>query len=466
MRMENQVQEKRLMNQQAEQALLGTILLDNSLMEQCRLRPGQFAVEVHRNLFYVMRKLDNEGKPIDPVTILEVVKKEKLDKVGGMFYITELLSNSIVSSSFSHYQDIVEDYSQRRMVAEIAQNTLLRLETHSGQDLLQCALSDLNALDAVEGSGGDGHIRDALMTTFEKFEVDHGVVTGIPTGYRDLDAILSGFQPGDFVVIGARPSVGKTAFALNIADNAAEAGDVVGLFSLEMSEEQLIKRFISSSGHIDGTKMKNPRRSFQHEDWEKTTIAISRLSDKPIHIFDDPAITVGEIRRKCRQLRRQYKNRRILIMIDYLQLIQGDSKHRGNRQAEVAEISRALKVIARKLDVTIVALSQLSRGVEQRQDKRPMLSDLRETGQIEQDADIIAFLYRDDYYNADSEKKNIIEIIIAKQRNGPIGTVELVFLKNYNKFVSLDQSHQNNQPPDQKQPVPLSRIPDMYRRGK
>lgn len=250
--------------------------------------------------------------------------------------------------------------------------------------------------------------------------------------------MTSGFQKNDLIIVAARPSVGKTAFALNIAQNVGvRSRETVAIFSLEMSAAQLVQRIICAESNVDATRL---RTGFlENEDWEKITMAIGTLSEAKIFIDDSPALTVADIRSKCRRLKREQGLG--LVLIDYLQLIQGRGTS-DNRQQEVSEISRTLKAIARELEVPVIALSQLSRGVEQRQDKRPLMSDLRESGSIEQDADIVAFLYRDDYYNQDSEKKNIIEIIIAKQRNGPVGTVELVFLKNYNKFVNLDRNHE------------------------
>jgi replicative DNA helicase len=284
-------------------------------------------------------------------------------------------------------------------------------------------------------------IRDVLMEVFEKVEflyTNKGGVSGIPSGFIDLDKMTNGFQPNELIIVAARPSVGKTAFALNIAQNVAvRSTETVAIFSLEMSASQLVQRIICAESNVDATRMRTGE--LKGDDWEKLSMAIGALSEAQIYIDDTPGITVSDIRAKCRRLKKEKGLG--LILIDYLQLIQGRGKAGENRQQEVSEISRTLKQIARELEVPVIALSQLSRGVEQRQDKRPMMSDLRESGSIEQDADIVAFLYRDDYYDKDSEKKNIIEIIIAKQRNGPVGTVELVFLKNYNKFVSLDRSH-------------------------
>jgi replicative DNA helicase len=248
--------------------------------------------------------------------------------------------------------------------------------------------------------------------------------------------MTSGFQGGDLIIVAARPSVGKTTFALNIAQNVGiKVGEGVAVFSLEMSAPQIVKKMVSAEGNIDANRMRTGH--FEGDDWERMSMAVGKLSEADIYIDDTPGITVTEIRAKCRRLAKAGKLG--LIVIDYLQLIQSSSRG-SNRQEEVSAISRTLKQLARELNVPVIALSQLSRGVEQRQDKRPMMSDLRESGSIEQDADIVAFLYRDDYYDKESEKKNIIEIIISKQRNGPVGTVELAFLKNYNKFASLDRT--------------------------
>lgn len=267
---------------------------------------------------------------------------------------------------------------------------------------------------------------------------DNGGITGIPSGFTDLDAMTAGFQESDLIIVAARPSVGKTAFALNIAQNVAKnTNETVAIFSLEMSAEQLVKRMISAEGNIEASKMRTA--NLKTDDWEKASHAIGILGSSNIVIYDPSYITAQEILNQCRRLKKQEGLG--MIVIDYLQLIAGSGKRGENRQQEVSEISRTLKRMARELEVPVIALSQLSRGVESRQDKRPMMSDLRESGSIEQDADIVAFLYRDDYYNADSEKKNLIEIIISKQRNGPVGMVELVFMKNFNKFVNYERGY-------------------------
>jgi replicative DNA helicase len=285
-----------------------------------------------------------------------------------------------------------------------------------------------------------------LVKTYDNIELLHtrkGDVTGIPTGFRDLDKVTAGFQRNDLIIVAARPSVGKTAFALNVAQNVAtRANENVAIFSLEMGAEQLVMRMLCAEGNIDAQVMRTG--ALQNEDWRKLTMAMGSLSNAGIFIDDTPGIRVNDIRAKCRRLKQEHGLG--MIMIDYLQLIQGPGRSGENRQQEVSDISRSLKGLARELEVPVIALSQLSRGVEQRQDKRPMMSDLRESGSIEQDADIVSFLYREDYYDKETEDQNMIEIIIAKQRNGPTGTVKLAFVKEYNKFVTIDWSqHEGGQ---------------------
>lgn len=290
-----------------------------------------------------------------------------------------------------------------------------------------------------KNSGAFKNIKDVLVQTYDNIEQLHnrkGDITGIPTGFIELDRMTAGFQRNDLIIVAARPSVGKTAFALNIAQNVATKTDEsVAIFSLEMGAEQLVMRMLCAEGNINAQNLRTG--NLTEEDWGKLTMAMGSLSNSGIFIDDTPGIRVSEIRSKCRRLKQE--NGLGMILIDYLQLIQGSGRSSDNRQQEVSEISRALKALARELEVPVIALSQLSRGVEQRQDKRPMMSDIRESGSIEQDADIVAFLYRDDYYDKESENKNIIEIIIAKQRNGPVGTVSLAFVKEYNKFVNLER---------------------------
>lgn len=427
-----------LMNYEAEQAAIGAMIVEPELIGECWLKPEHFGDKRHNNLFYVFRDLEQKGKPVDLVSIVERVGKAKVDKIGGVGYITELAGSIASTANFNYYQGVIYDYYQKRMAYKVAKNMMNDVIESEPGKLIQSGIDELTAIGENDVDESDGTIDDALMDVFEWMEQDHGTITGAQTGYAELDNMLNGLQKQDLIILGARPSMGKTAFAANICLNyATKYNGPAAIFSLEMSKEQLIKRMISSVGNIDASKMRNPKAYFVEDDWRKSVDTIGELGNMPFHIFDDPGVDVNYIRKKCRMLKKKYEEKHIVVMIDYLQLVLGDPKHKGNRTAEISEISRTLKHIARDLDITIIALSQLSRAVEQRQDKRPMLSDLRESGQIEQDADVIGFLYRDDYYNAESEKKNIIEIIIAKQRNGPTGKVELVFLKNYSKFINV-----------------------------
>src|SRR5699024_5366972 len=307
--------------------------------------------------------------------------------------------------------------------------------------LLSEAEKNMMEVSNRKNAGDFQHIQDVLVDTYDNIERLHtqqGEVTGIPTGFTDLDKVTAGFQRNDLIIVAARPSVGKTAFALNIAQNVAtKTTENVAIFSLEMGADQLVSRMLCAEGNIDAQVLRTG--ALQAKDWEKLTLAMGSLSNAGIFIDDSSGIRVNEIRSKCRRLQQEHGLG--MIIIDYLQLIQGSGKAGESRQQEVSEISRSLKGLARELKVPVIALSQLSRSVEQRQDKRPMMSDLRESGSIEQDADIVSFLYREDYYDKESEN-NMIEIIIAKQRNGPTGTVSLAFKKEYNKFVNVDWNEQ------------------------
>jgi replicative DNA helicase len=432
-------------NLEAEQAVLGAILLDGEalIVASERLAPEDFYRAAHQHIFEAMLQLGESNEPVDLVTLFTKLDNVGLlDEVGGIGYLTELANAVPTAANAGYYAQIIEEKAMLRKLIRAA--TQIASDGYTNADDVGELISDAERrILELSGRRGEGFIaiRDVLMEVFERVEhlFHHkGGTTGIPSGFPDLDKMTSGFQRSDLIIVAARPSVGKTAFALNIAQNVGvRARETVAIFSLEMSASQLVQRMICAEANVDAQRM---RTGFlEGDDWEKLTMAIGSLSEANIYIDDSPAITVADIRAKCRRLK---KERGLgMILIDYLQLIHG-RKGSDNRQQEVSEISRTLKQIARELEVPVIALSQLSRGVEQRQDKRPMMSDLRESGSIEQDADIVAFLYRDDYYDKESEKKNIIEIIIAKQRNGPVGTVELAFMKNFNKFVSLDRSHE------------------------
>ncbi|WP_018130444.1 replicative DNA helicase [Effusibacillus pohliae] len=430
-------------NIEAEQAVLGAVLIEPDALTVVSeiLKPEDFYRTSHQKIFEGMIEVAENGEPVDIVTLTAHLQDTgQLEEVGGVSYLATLANTVPTAANADYYANIVKEKAVVRRLIKVA--TQIAASGYEGTDdvagLLDEAERRIAELSNEKITRGFTPIKDILLTTFERIEFLYshkGGVTGIPSGYPDLDRLTSGFQKSDLIIVAARPSVGKTAFSLNIAQNVAvRAGVPVAIFSLEMSKEQLVQRILCAEATIDAGKM---RTGFlDDDDWPKLTMAVSTLAEAPIFIDDTPGITVTEIRAKCRRLQQEHGLG--MILIDYLQLIQGRGKS-DNRQQEISDISRNLKMIARELDVPVIALSQLSRSVEQRQDKRPMLSDLRESGSIEQDADIVAFLYRDDYYDPESERKNIIEIIIAKQRNGPTGKVELVFLKNFNKFVSLER---------------------------
>jgi replicative DNA helicase len=433
-------------NLEAEQAVLGAILLDGEALITAmeRIQTEDFYRTAHQYIYQSITEIAEANEPVDLITLTAKLQdKRQLEEIGGVTYLSELANAVPTAANVDYYAQIVEEKSMLRRLIRTA-TQIVSNGYASGDDissLLSEAEQRILEISQRRSSTGFVLIREVLMEVFEKVEFlsqNRGGFTGIASGFRELDRMTSGFQRSDLIILAARPSVGKTAFALNVAQNVGvREKQTVAIFSLEMGASQLVQRMICAEANVDASRMRTG--ALEGEDWTKMTMAISSLSEANIYIDDTPGITVYDIRAKCRRLK---KERGLgMVVIDYLQLIQG--RGRGdNRQQEVSEISRTLKMMARELDVPVIALSQLSRGVEQRQDKRPLMSDLRESGSIEQDADIVAFLYRDDYYNKESEKEGIIEIIIAKQRNGPVGTVELAFLKQYNKFVNLDRQHQ------------------------
>ncbi|HEU4962481.1 MAG TPA: replicative DNA helicase [Bacilli bacterium] len=432
-------------NMEAEQAVLGAVLIEAEALTPVSemLQAEDFYRKTHQMIFDAIVRVSESGEPVDLITVTAQLQHVgQIDDIGGVAYLASLANSVPTAANVDYYAQIVKEKSiMRRLI-----NTATKIAATGYEGGVEVAEMIDDAEKRIleisqQGSANKGFtpIKDVLLDTFERIEFlynNKGAVTGTPTGYPDLDKMTSGFKPSELIILAARPAVGKTAFALNIAQNVAvrEKG-TVAIFSLEMGREQLVQRMLCAEANIDAGKM---RTGFLDEDdWPKLTMAVGTLSEAPIYIDDTPGITVSEIRAKLRRLKVEHGLK--LVVIDYLQLIMGKGKG-DNRQQEVSEISRTLKLIARELECPVIALSQLSRSVEQRQDKRPMMSDLRESGSIEQDADIVSFLYRDDYYNPESERKNIIEIIIAKQRSGPTGTVELVFLKNFNKFVSLEKA--------------------------
>ena len=442
-------------NIEAEQAVLGAIFLEPEAFSTAaeRIGPSDFFRAGHQVIFEAMLELFEKGEPIDLVTVTTLLSdSNKLEIAGGVPYLTDLASSVPTAANIDYYSKIVEEKALLRRLIQTA--TEIVTESYNREDeveeLLDQAERNILAVSSRKNATSFKPIKDVLIKVYDNIEKLHHAkddVTGIPTGFRDLDRITSGFQKSDLIIIAARPSMGKTAFALNIAQNVAiNTDENVAIFSLEMGAEQLVQRMLCAEGNIDSQRLRTGK--LEQEDWGKLTMAMGSLSHAGIFIDDSPGIRVSDIRSKCRRLKQEHGLG--MIIIDYLQLIQGSERLRENRQQEVSEISRSLKSLARELEVPVIALSQLSRSVEQRQDKRPMMSDLRESGSIEQDADIVGFLYREDYYDKDSDNQNI-EIIISKQRNGPTGTVELAFVKEFNKFVDLEFRYDEEDAP----PIPV-----------
>lgn len=439
-------------NIEAEQAVLGAIFLQPESFSVASelLVYTDFYRTSHQRIYEAMMRLSERGEPIDVVTVTTLLSNEQtLDEAGGVSYLSDIAGTVPTAANIGFYSKIVEEKALlRRLIRTATDIVSTSFEREDNvDDVLNEAEKNILTVSSRQNAGAFKSIKDVLIEVYDDIEQRHqndDEVTGIPTGYRDLDRITSGFQPNDLIIVAARPSVGKTAFALNIAQNIATRTDEnVAIFSLEMGAEQLVSRMLCAEGNIDSQRLRTG--NLEADDWGKLTMAMGSLSNAGIYIDDSPGIRVSDIRSKCRRLKQEHGLG--MIIIDYLQLIQGSEQSKENRQQEVSEISRSLKGLARELEVPLIALSQLSRGVEQRQDKRPMMSDLRESGSIEQDADIVSFLYRDDYYDEESEQQNIIEIIISKQRNGPTGTVELAFVKEYNKFVDLDHRYGSSDMP-------------------
>ena len=406
------------------------------------LKPDDFYRQDNKTIYEAILNLYNRAEPIDIITVKsELTSLGKLEAVGGLEYIAVLPDKVPTTANVEKYIKIVEEKSILRRLIK-ASNELIDLgyaETEDVDTIMDQAEKKVFEISQGKNQKGYTPIKDILVESFaelEKLYNQKEPITGIPTGFADLDYKTAGLHNSDLVLIAARPAMGKSAFALNLATNAAVQSKVpVVIFNLEMSKSQLVSRILCSEAMVDSNKVRTGK--IEEDDWVKLATALGPLSEAPIYIDDTPGITVTEIRAKCRKLKME-KNLG-LIVIDYLQLIQGSGKRNSSREQEISEISRSLKILAKELDVPVIALSQLSRAAEQRADHRPMLSDLRESGAIEQDADIVMFLYRDDYYNPDSEKKNIAEVIMAKHRAGSTGTVELLWLGSYTKFVNIEK---------------------------
>jgi len=433
-------------NLEAEESVLGACFLSKyALQKACEnLTQESFYDEKNGKIFATMAALMEEKVPIDLTTVTSYLKnKNELTEVGGVEYLTEIVNFVPTATNIDYYIKTVEDAAILRNLIETA--TSIATEGYSTEESVNEILdnSEKKILNIVKNrkSSEFRTIKEVLIKTqsdLERLAENKGEITGLPTGWYDLDKVTTGLHENEFIIIAARPAMGKTAFALNLATHVAMSQNKsVALFNLEMSAEQLAMRIISSLGQLEGFKLKTG--NLMNNDWKRVNEAISQLSGTNMVIDDTPGITIGEIRAKCRRLASSEKGL-ALVVIDYLQLISGGKNYGANRQQEVSDISRSLKTLAMELNVPVIALSQLSRSVESREDKRPLMSDLRESGSIEQDADIVAFLYRDDYYNKEArteDNTSISELIIGKHRNGPTTTIELLFKKDTSSFLNL-----------------------------
>ena len=429
---------------EAEQAVIGSMLTDKDSVISAveTLKDEDFYREDNKVIYGAIMNLYNRGEPVDIITLKdELVSLGKFEAVGGLEYLAELPEKVPTTANVDKYIKIVEEKSMLRTLIKTA-NELIVLgydQTQEVEDIMDVAEKKIFNVMQRKNQKGYSSMKDILVESFTQLEELYNRkqhITGVPTGFADLDYKTAGLHNSDLILVAARPAMGKSAFALNIASYAAVKANVpVAIFSLEMSKEQLVNRILCSEAMVDSNKVRTGK--IEDEDWAKLAMASGELSESQIFIDDTPGISIMEIRAKCRKMKLE-KNIG-LVVIDYLQLVQGSSKKGGSREQEISEISRSLKILAKEINVPVIALSQLSRAPEQRPDHRPMLSDLRESGAIEQDADIVMFLYRDDYYNEDSEKKNIAEVIIAKHRAGSTGTVELLWLGNYTKFANIEK---------------------------
>ena len=428
---------------EAEQSVIGSMIMDREAIVVASeiVTEDDFYGKQYGVLFEAMVELNNEGKPVDLVTLQDRLKeKEVPPEVSSLEFIRDLVTAVPTSANIKYYAGIVAEKATLRRLIKL--NEEIANTCYIGKESLEYILEDTEkrVFDLVQrrNTGEFVPIREVVMNAMDKIEKasrNSGVVTGIPTGFIDLDYRTAGMQPSDLVLIAARPSMGKTAFVLNIAQHVAfKQNQTVAIFSLEMSKEQLVNRLFALESQVDSQNIRTGQ--LNDTEWEKLIETAGIIGKSNLIIDDTPGISIAELRSKCRKYKLEHNLS--MIIIDYLQLMSGSGRG-DSRQQEISDISRSLKAIARELSVPVLALSQLSRAVEQRPDHRPMLSDLRESGAIEQDADVVMFIYRDDYYNHDTERKDIAEIIIAKQRNGPIGTIELAWIPKYTKFANLQR---------------------------
>ena len=429
---------------EAEQAILGCMLTDrDSVIAAIEvLKEDAFYREDNKAIYAAILSLYSKNEPIDIITVkAELIETGNFERVGGLEYLASLPERVPTTANVDKYIKIVDEKAMLRNLISSA-NELVALgydETEDVDRIMDMAEKKIFDLAQKKNTKGYSALKDVLVETFAKLEElynQKGQLSGTPTGFKDYDLKTSGLHDSDLIIVAARPAMGKSAFAINIATNVAvQAKKGVAIFNLEMSKEQVGNRILCCEALVDSNKVRTGQ--LEDDDWVKLASTLTRLSEAPIYIDDTAGISIMEIRAKCRKLKIEKDIG--LVVIDYLQLIQGSGKKNASREQEITEISRSLKILAKELQIPVIALSQLSRSVEKRDDKRPMLSDLRESGAIEQDADQVIFLYRDDYYNEDSEKKNVAEVILAKHRGGSTGTIDLAWLPSYTKFANLEK---------------------------
>ena len=429
---------------EAEQAILGCMLTDKDAVVSAIevLKEESFYREDNRAIFAAIYSLYAKSEPVDIITVkAELVETGNFERVGGLEYLASLPERVPTTANVDKYIKIVEEKAALRELITTS-NELVALgydETEDVDNIMDMAERKVFDLASKKNTKGYSPLRDVLVESFDKIEKlynNKGAFSGTPTGFYDFDRITSGLHGSELIILAARPAMGKSAFAINIATNVAVKAKVpVAIFNLEMAKEQVANRILSSEAMVDSNKIRTGQ--LEDDDWTKLATTLGKLSEAPIYIDDTAGISIMEIRAKCRKLKLE-KNIG-LVVIDYLQLVQPTGRKNGTREQEISEISRSLKILAKELDIPVIALAQLSRSVEKREDKRPMLSDLRESGSIEQDADIVMFIHRDDYYNDESERKNVAEIILAKHRAGSTGTVDLAWFPNFTKFDNLDK---------------------------
>ncbi|MTI70300.1 MAG: replicative DNA helicase [Firmicutes bacterium] len=430
-------------NLEAEQSVLGSMVLDKDAIITATeiIAPEDFYKEANKEIYESILSLYNRNEPVDLITLSEELKKrDTLEAIGGVSYLANLSEGVSTTANAKYYCEIVEEKSILRRLIK-ASNEIMAdgyKDDKEVNNVIEMAEKKIFDITQRKSNEGFTPIKNVLMETLDQIEMmadNEDGITGLSTGFIDLDRKTSGLQKSDLILVAARPSMGKSAFTVNIAQNCALKSDAsVAIFSLEMSNGQIVQRMLSSEAHVELQKIRNG--TLTDEEWARLGRAMGPLGQAKIFIDDTPAITLNEMKAKCRRLKIEHGLD--LILIDYLQLMSGDGKNE-NRQQEISTISRGLKGLAREMDCPVLSLSQLSRAPELRADHRPIMSDLRESGAIEQDADVVMMLYRDEYYNPDTEKKNIGEVIITKQRNGPTGTVELVFMGQYTKFLNMEK---------------------------